>query len=519
MTSPTSPAQRRLTGALRSLKALQDRGQVVVQSEDLERRERESLVGAGFLRRVVKGWYLVSRPGDELGDTTPWFAAMRDFVAGYCKARFGNAWHVAPTYSMLVHTGATVLPRQVVVHTPFGGNKSLDLPGNCSLLPYRAELPPDDHVEVRGGLRVLTLPVALTRVSEHFFHTSSTDAQIALAGLPDASDLNRELLAGGRSIVAGRLAGALRAVGRPALADDVVGTMRAAGYTVQEDNPFSMAPPVLQMTRPASPYVHRLQLMWRTMRDEVLRRMPEAPGFPGNVEAYLTEVEEHYRADAYHSLSIEGYRVTDALIERVASGHWNPEDHARDKDARDAMAAHGYWRAFAAVQTSLRKILAAENAGDVARAEHSAWYRELFSPSVAAGILSSADLAGYRNAPVFIKHAAHVPPPREAVRELMPALFDLLAEEPSAALRAVLGHFCFVFIHPYLDGNGRMGRFLMNAMLASGGYPWTIIRVDWRDRYMAALDAASGRGDIGPFAEFVAAAVQAEAPAAPPAGP
>ena len=40
MTSPTSPAQRRLTGALGSLKALQDRGRVVVQSEDLERRAR-----------------------------------------------------------------------------------------------------------------------------------------------------------------------------------------------------------------------------------------------------------------------------------------------------------------------------------------------------------------------------------------------------------------------------------------------------------------------------------------------
>ena len=519
MPSPMSPAQRRLTGALRSLKALQDRGQVVVQSEDLERREREALLSAGFLQRVVKGWYLVSRPGDELGDTTPWFAAMRDFIAGYCTARFGNAWHVAPAYSILVHTGATVLPKQVVIHTPLGGNKSLDLPGNCSLLPYRAELPPNDQIEVRGGLRVLSLPVALTRVSEHFFQTSSTDAQIALAGLPDASDLNRELLAGGRSIVAGRLAGAFRTVGRPELADDIVGTMRAAGYTVQENNPFSMVPPGLRLTRLASPYVHRLQLMWLAMREEVLRHMPEAPGLPGAVEAYLAEVEEHYRADAYHSLSIEGYRVTDALIERVASGHWNPEHHARDQDARDAMAAHGYWRAFAAVQTSLRRILAAENAGDVARAEHGAWYRALFSPSVTAGILSSADLAGYRNAPVVIKHAAHVPPPREAVRELMPALFDLLAEEPSAAVRAVLGHFCFVFIHPYLDGNGRMGRFLMNAMLASGGYPWTIIRVDWRDRYMAALDAASARSDIGPFAEFIAAAVQGEASAAPPAGP
>lgn len=260
-----------------------------------------------------------------------------------------------------------------------------------------------------------------------------------------------------------------------------------------------------------SPYVHRLQLMWRTMREEVLRRFPQEPGLAGDVDAYLAAVQESYGADAYHSLSIEGYRVTDELIERVASGDWNPEQHAKDKDARNAMAAHGYWRAFAAVQTSLRRILSAENAGEVARGDHGAWYRALFGPSVEAGILSAADLAGYRNAPVYIRNAAHVPPPREAVREMMPALFDLIAEEPSAAVRAVLGHFCFVFIHPYMDGNGRIGRFLMNAMMASGGYPWTIIRVDWRDGYMAALDAASAHGDIGPFAQLLADAVQGKA--------
>ncbi|CAN5122981.1 Fic family protein [soil metagenome] len=513
MAAPNTPAQRRLADALRSLKALQGRGQVVIRSEDLGRREREALIEAGFLQVVVKGWYLVSRPEDAPGDTTPWFAAMRDFVTGYCNARFSDAWHVAPAYSILVHAGATVLPNQVIVHTPHGGNKPLHLPGDRSLLPYKAELPPNDQVEVRGGLRVLTLPVALTRVSEHFFQTFPADAQIALAGLPDASDLNRELLAGNRSVVAGRLAGALRAIGRAVLADDVLGTMRAAGYTVQESNPFDVDPPVITVTRVASPYVHRLQLMWRAMREDVLRHVPEMPGLPTDIDAYLANVKEHYLADAYHSLSIEGYRVTDELIERVASGTWDPEQHAKDKDARNTMAAFGYWRAFGAVQKSLRRILSGENPGEVARAEHGVWYRELFSPSVTVGILSAADLAGYRNAPVYIKSASHVPPPREAVREMMPALFDLIAEEPSAAARAVLGHFCFVFIHPYMDGNGRMGRFLMNAMLGSGGYPWTIIRVAWRDRYLAALDAASARGDIGPFAKLLAEAIQTAPPA------
>lgn len=61
------------------------------------------------------------------------------------------------------------------------------------------------------------------------------------------------------------------------------------------------------------------------------------------------------------------------------------------------------------------------------------------------------------------------------------------------------------YIHPYPDGNGRLARFLMNALLASGGYPWTVIRVEDRDRYLAALEAASGDQDIIPFASFLAA--------------
>jgi Fic family protein len=69
----------------------------------------------------------------------------------------------------------------------------------------------------------------------------------------------------------------------------------------------------------------------------------------------------------------------------------------------------------------------------------------------------------------------------------------------------------FVCIHPYTDGNGRMGRFLMNAMLASGGHPWTVIDVARRDEYMRAPDAASSKGDIEPFASFIADCVAREA--------
>ena len=82
--------------------------------------------------------------------------------------------------------------------------------------------------------------------------------------------------------------------------------------------------------------------------------------------------------------------------------------------------------------------------------------------------------------------------------------FDLLTQEEDAAVRIVLGHFVFVYIHPYMDGNGRMGRFLMNVLLAAGGYDWTVIPVTSRNDYMRALEAASVHEDIVPFTEFLA---------------
>ena len=59
-----------------------------------------------------------------------------------------------------------------------------------------------------------------------------------------------------------------------------------------------------------------------------------------------------------------------------------------------------------------------------------------------------------------------------------------------------------------MDGNGRMGRFMMNTMLASGGFPWTVIPVDDRISYMTSLESASVGQDIKPFANFLAKLVQ-----------
>lgn len=97
----------------------------------------------------------------------------------------------------------------------------------------------------------------------------------------------------------------------------------------------------------------------------------------------------------------------------------------------------------------------------------------------------------------------HIPLSPNVVLDAMPAFFEMLKSENHPAVRIVLGHFIFVYIHPYIDGNGRMGRFMMNLMLAAGGYPWIVIPVDRRADYMAALEEASVKQNIMPFCRFI----------------
>ena len=149
------------------------------------------------------------------------------------------------------------------------------------------------------------------------------------------------------------------------------------------------------------------------------------------------------------------------------------------------------------------KVLDGSIPGIVADEDHSEWYREMFAPSARAGIINRTSLAGYRSTPVFIRHSRHVPPNYNHVRDAMSVFFDLLREEKEPSVRVVLGHFIFVYIHPYIDGNGRIGRLLMNLMLASGGYSWTVVPTEKRKEYMAALEKASVDQSIVSFAEFL----------------
>ena len=500
--------QEKLAESLDALKALQDRGVVAIRATDLSRAHRERLLKNGFLQEVMKGWYVAARQDDAAGESTAWYASFWSFCAAYLRERFGSEWCLSPEHSLSLHTGNHAVPPQLVVRSPKGGNKATMFPYGTSLLDVRAAVPNEKDIEEKESLRLFSLPAALIASSPALFEHNPTDARAALAAIRDASEVLDRLLEGGHSKIAGRLAGAFRNIGRDRIADDIVSAMRAAGYTVREQDPFASRINLVLPLREASPYAGRIRLMWQQMRGPVIEKFPASPEQRPEITAYLKHVQEVYVTDAYHSLSIEGYRVNPGLIERVRSGTWNPDANEQDREHRNALAARGYWLAFQAGQKSLRRVLSGENPGTVAEEDHGAWYREMFAPSVTAGLLRPADLAGYRNAPVYIRRSMHVPPNYGAVRDAMPVFFEILTQEAEPAVRVVLGHFIFVYIHPYIDGNGRIGRFLMNVMLAAGGYPWTVVPLERRDAYMAALEDASVRQNIAPFAEFLAQLVE-----------
>ncbi len=502
-----TPSEK-LAQSLEVLKELQDRGVVAIRAADLTRVHRERLVKNGFLLEVMKGWYVPSRPDEAAGESTAWYASFWGFCAAYLQERFGEDWCLSPEQSLFLHVGNRAVPAQLLVRTPKGGNKPTALPHGTSVLDVRASLPAKKNIIELGGLRLFSLPAALVACSPGFFTYNPTDARAALSMVRDASDVLARLLDGGHSTVAGRLAGAFRNIGRDRIADDILKTMRSADYDMRENDPFETQINLALPIREVSPHVNRIRLLWQDMRDPIIARFPQTPGKPNDIKAYIKQVEDIYVTDAYHSLSIEGYRVSPDLIERVRSGNWNPDLNEEDREYRNGLAARGYWQAYQAVRKSVSRVLGNENPGTVADEDHGTWYREMFAPSVTAGLLEPADLAGYRSGQVYIRRSMHVPPEWNAVRDAMPALFELLSEETEPAVRVVLGHFIFVYIHPYMDGNGRMGRFLMNLLLAAGGYPWTVIPVETRDDYMAALEEASVGQNIEPFAGFLASLVE-----------
>lgn len=120
------------------------------------------------------------------------------------------------------------------------------------------------------------------------------------------------------------------------------------------------------------------------------------------------------------------------------------------------------------------------------------------------------DNAGrYRIQPVLISGSRHIPPQAHTLQSLMDAYFAWYNEHQSRLHPVELAanlHERLVTIHPFIDGNGRTARLVMNLVLLRHGYPLAIIGGDSESRiaYYDALEEAQIRGNSEGFTRFIA---------------
>lgn len=476
----------------------------VIKSGELHRTHRERLIKANCLTEVLRGWYLLTSPDGGNGSTA-WYGGFWGFIRHYLDDRFGpGKYCVSAESSLSLHAGDTAIPTQIVILTKKESNTAIDLLHKTSIF-LRTDIKNfPTEIDNYNGIPIMSLPLALCRLTPAYFVNSPRNVEIVMKmATLSVAEISGLLLKNESIASAERIIGAYQFLGDEGKADQILKDLTTAGYQLKPVNPFTKYEPQLGMLRLTSPQAGRIRAMWKSMREKIIDVMPAEPGLGGDQTKTIGVIRETYVQDAYHSLSIEGYHVTEELISRIESGKWDPENVEADRKQRDALAAKGYLSSFEAVINSVAKVLKGTNPSKVLEEDLQSWYRELFAPLLKANLESPEKLAGFRRNQVYITNSRHVPPPRHSVLDCMEVFFELLRDETNTAVKVVLGHFIFVFIHPYMDGNGRIGRFIMNLMLISGGYNWTIIRVDRRNEYMAALEKASVEENIEPFANFL----------------
>lgn len=119
----------------------------------------------------------------------------------------------------------------------------------------------------------------------------------------------------------------------------------------------------------------------------------------------------------------------------------------------------------------------------------------------------------YRDVPVRITGAKHIPPEPFLIEKLMEEYFEYYEKQKNSLHPVILAaelHERLVSIHPFIDGNGRTSRLVMNLMLLSRGYPIAILKGDYnsRMRYYRALESIQIDNESEAFYLLVCEAVR-----------
>jgi len=140
----------------------------------------------------------------------------------------------------------------------------------------------------------------------------------------------------------------------------------------------------------------------------------------------------------------------------------------------------------------------------------SEWQIKSIHQSILKGI-DDRNAGIYRSINVIISGADHIPPDFKQVASEMGQFIKWHGEDAKKlhpVERAARVHAEFVKIHPFVDGNGRTARLLMNLELIKDGFPPAVLSVGKRLEYYESLDTAHKTGDYDPFLSLISEIVE-----------
>jgi Fic family protein len=179
------------------------------------------------------------------------------------------------------------------------------------------------------------------------------------------------------------------------------------------------------------------------------------------------ELEEISIAFTYNTNAIEGSTITLEEAREIIHDKISPNKPLRD--VRETEAHSEVFLKMLEKKEKLSKDLILK------------WHEEIFG-------MTKSDIAGkYRNYLVTV--GGYLPPDSEKINKLMNNLIDFInSSKLNPVELAGRSHFIFESIHPFGDGNGRIGRLLMNYILWHSGYPMLIIEYKKRSSYYKAFN-------------------------------
>lgn len=489
----------------------------IVHHKNIKPKQQALLIKHGYLKKIIKGWYLLDADlsVQKAGQSALWYESIWVFIEQYLSFRFNDNYWLSSEASLDLLTDNNSMPDQIVVFVLGDAMWSVtELPNKMSICVTNSKTKPAGLIRFRD-LNIYSLENALVNSTPVSYRNNPLSMQIALRNA-DFDALADALLSTRNAASAGRIIGAYDALEMRAESKKLNAIISGVGFEgIKIVNPFDKPPVHFGKIVKEAASATRVRVMWQQMRCGILDSFeghnPEFDFFTRPLDKTLTMINEVYVYDAYNSLSIEGYKVTPELIERVSKGDWSPETIEQDNELKDALAARGYYDAFKKVLASITEAYNKEDLNLLIDVGITQWYTSLFSPCVRAGIISDSNLAGFRKGPIYIRKSRHVPPASGQLMDCMAALKDCIAEETSFPVKAILGHFFIGYIHPFIDGNGRTARFLMNFIFIVGGYKWVVIKHETREKYLDALEAASSDKNIIPFVHFILATIQGSA--------